>query len=92
MPAKTPGDALKTLTDTFAGGKYAVTLTIHSASTAPIAYAEVDVNGVTTATGLTNGTTRLSLSVPGKTGTVTIRIISMGGDTFTIGDATMAKV
>ncbi len=92
VPANTPSEALETLPDTFSGGKYAVTLTIHSASTAPIAYAEVDVNGVTTATGLTNGTTRLSLSVPGKTGTVTIRIISMGGDTFTIGDATMAKV
>ncbi|WIG60730.1 MAG: hypothetical protein OJF49_003478 [Ktedonobacterales bacterium] len=92
VPAKTDGEALETLTDTFAAGTYAATLTIHSTSTSPVAYAEIVVNGQTTTTMLTNGTTRLSLSLPDKTNTVTIRIIGTGGDAFTIGDATMAKV
>ena len=92
VPAKTAGEALETLTDTFAAGKYAVTLTIQSTSTTPVAYVEVVVNGQTTTTMLTNGTTSLSLSLPDKTNTVTIRIIGTGGDAFTIGDAAMAKI
>ncbi len=89
VPAHTAGEALATLTDTFPSGKYDVTLSISSVSQDPVAYAEIVVNGVTTPVALTNGVTHTSLSVAGKSGSVTIRIISLGGAAFTIGDATM---
>ncbi|HEX8032934.1 MAG TPA: hypothetical protein VF510_03765 [Ktedonobacterales bacterium] len=92
VPAKTAGEALETWTDTFAADKYSVTLTVHSASSAAVAYAEVVANGITSTVPLTNGTTHLNLSVSGKSGTVTIRVMGIGGAAFTIGDATMAKV
>ncbi|MGZ3638039.1 MAG: hypothetical protein ACXVCX_09420 [Ktedonobacterales bacterium] len=92
MPASATGAALETWADTFATGKYVVTLTIHSASSAPAAYAEVITNGVTTTVTLTNGTTPLHLSVSDASAPVTIRIISTGAASFTIGNATMVKV
>jgi hypothetical protein len=92
MPANTPVEALETLPSNFRGGKYAVTLTIHSASSAPIAYAEIVVNGQTTTVSLPNGTTQTSLNVPGKSAPVVIKIISLGGAAFTVGDSSMTKV
>ncbi len=92
VPAQMSGEALATLTDTFPSGTYDVTLTISSASPDPVAYAEIVVNGVVTPVALANGLTPLNVRVPGKSGSVTIRIISAGGASFIVGAATMTKV
>jgi hypothetical protein len=48
------------------------------------------VNGQVTTLPLVNGTTRAHLTVPGKTGTVVIRIVSDGGG-FSVGDSTLSE-
>lgn len=92
VAANTPGVAVETWTDSFPTGKYAVTLSIHTVLPAPVAYAELVVNGQMTTIPLADGTTRASLSVPSQTDAVVIRIISEGSAAFTIGDMTMAQV
>lgn len=92
VAANTPGVAVETWADSFPTGKYTVTLSIHTASSAPVAYAELVVNGQMTTIPLTDGTTRASLIVPSQTDAVVIRIISEGSAAFTIGDMTLAKV
>ena len=89
--AKTPGAAVETWADSFSGGTYAATFTIHTASSAPAAYAEIAVNGQIVTIPLADGVTRASLSVPGQSGTVVIRIISLGATAFTIGDMTLTR-
>lgn len=89
------GVVAQTWEDSFASGKYALTLTIqnglNSASATPLGHAEVIVNGRATFIPLSYGTTSASFSVPDKTGVVDILIVSDGGG-FTVGNTTLAKV
>jgi hypothetical protein len=84
------GVAAQTWADSFPGGTYALTLAIQSANAMPLAHAELVVNGQVTTLPLVNGTTRAHLTVPGKTGTVVIRIVSDGGG-FSVGDSLLSK-
>jgi hypothetical protein len=89
-PAGASGVAAQTWADSFAGGTYTLTLAIQSAGATPLAHAEVVVNGQVTTVPLVDGTTRASLSIPGKSGSLVIRIVSDGGG-FSVGDATLTK-